>query len=168
MRILAIDPGSEHSAFVVYDVERAVPVDHGIMPNDWLVDRLRANDSGVTINVDEAVIEWMQPRGMKTSAQEFETLYWIGRFLEAASFGARSSVPWPVHRLTRRRVKEHICGNSIAKDSNVIQALIDIYGGAGGKRAAVGVKGAPGPLHGIRLDEWQALALAISYAEGAR
>lgn len=168
MRILAIDPGSERSAFVVFDVESALPIDHGIEPNEWLVARLRQNDSGLTINVDGCVIEWMQPRGMKTSAQEFETLYWIGRFVEAASYGARSTMPWPVDRLTRRKVKEQICGNSIAKDTNVIQALIDIYGGAGGKRAAVGVKAAPGPLYGVKADVWQALALAIAFAEGAR
>ena len=164
--ILAIDPGSERSAFVVYDVEADHVLDHGIEPNEWLVDRLRSNDSGLTINVDEAVIEWMQPRGMATSAQEFETLFWIGRFLEAASYGARSTMPWPVHRLTRLRVKQRICGSAKANDANIRQALIDRYGGIAGRTGAVGTKAAPGPLHGVRADVWQALALGIAWAEG--
>lgn len=164
-RILAIDPGSARSAWVVYDVSEEVPIEHGITDNEELLDRLRWNDSSITVGVDEAVIEWMQPRGMPTSAQEFETLYWIGRFVEAAEYGGRSTVPWSVHRLSRLKVKQHVTGSNKANDSNIIAALTDRYGGTGGRKAAVGTVKEPGPLHGVRRDVWQALALAITRAE---
>lgn len=166
--LLAIDPGSERSAFVVYDVDARRPLEHGRQPNAQLVERLRCNDSGLTIGVAEAVIEWMQPRGMPTSAQEFETLYWAGRFAEAAEYGARSSTPWPVARLSRLRVKQAICGSTKANDANIRTALIDRFGGVGGKAAAVGRKANPGPLYGIAADEWAALAVAVAWSEGAR
>ena len=44
-------------------------------------------------------------------------------------------------------------------------ALIDRYGGDGGKRAAVGLKATPGPLYGVKKDVWSALALVVMYAE---
>lgn len=165
-RILAIDPGSEISAWL--RLEDGTPAAFSIDPNDELLGGLR---SGALLGcdtadfVDDVVIEWMQPRGMPTSAQEFETLYWIGRFAEATR-----AVYWPgtVHRLSRGKVKSHLCGNRAAKDANVRQALIDRFGGIGGKAAAVGRKASPGPLYGIGNDVWQALALAVTFADGVR
>jgi len=43
--------------------------------------------------------------------------------------------------------------------------LIDRYGGVGGKRAAIGLKASPGPLHGVSKDVWAALAVAVTYAD---
>jgi hypothetical protein len=163
--ILAIDPGSEQSAWVLYGTASRRPTAHGIWPNAELLGRLRNNDSLLTIGAAAMVIEWMQPRGRPTSAQEMETLYWIGRFVEAAEYGARSSVPWPVHRLPRLKVKMALCGFANAKDGNIIAALVDRFGGVGGRRAAVGVKAQPGPLYGITNDRWQALALAVAWAD---
>jgi len=56
----------------------------------------------------------------------------------------------------------HICGSARAKDQNIRQALIDRYGG---KETAIGKKQNPGPLYGIKADEWQALGLAITFLE---
>lgn len=167
-RLLAIDPGSEKSAWLVLDLSTGKPEIHGISPNEWLLERLRNNDSDLTINIDELVVEWMQPRGMPTSAQEFETMWWVGRFTEAAQYGCRSRVPWPVHRLTRHRVKVAICGRGNATDVNIRAALIDRFGGTGGKEVAVGRKAKPGPLFGIANDVWAALALACAWQDGAR
>jgi hypothetical protein len=151
MSILAIDPGSERSAWVL--LESGVPVRFGLQPNDDLLRSLRLTPWG-----DRLVIEWTTPRGMPASEQLFETLWWAGRFAEAAH-------PLPVERLARSAVKRHLCGTTAARDSNVISALVDRYGGAGGKRAAVGVKAAPGPLFGVRRDIWQALALAVTWVD---
>jgi hypothetical protein len=156
--VLAIDPGSTRSAWLVFDTELGRPTLHGISPNEELLERLRYNDSGLTINVDRAVIEWMQPRGMPTSAEEFEALFWIGRFAEAwdQRFGTT------LRRLTRLKVKQHLCGSNKANDSNIRAALIDRFGGVEGKEAAVGRKASPGPLYGIAADVWAALGLAIT------
>ena len=71
---------------------------------------------------------------------------------------------WPKPaELTRRAVKLHLCGSARAKDTNIRAALIDRFGGTGGRRAAVGLKASPGPLYGIRSHEWAALAVAVTW-----
>lgn len=157
---LAIDPGSAQSAFVVYDgADELAPIrSHAIVTNEELIDQLRSNATGLRADVDEFVIEWMQPRGMPTSAQEFETLCWIGRFMEALH-------PLELNRLARLKVKMHVCGSAKANDVNIRAALIDKFGGAGGKVTAIGKTNARGPLYGIAGDEWAALALAVTFVE---
>ena len=46
-----------------------------------------------------------------------------------------------------------------AKDSNIRQALLDLYGGD--KRKAIGIKAEPGPLYGIKSHMWAALGVAV-------
>jgi hypothetical protein len=149
--ILAIDPGSAESAWL--RLEDGVPLDYGKWPNDALLNACRTSH---WVMADVAVIEWMSPRGMPTSAQEFETMYWVGRFAEALR-------PMPIERLERGKVKDHLCGNRKANDVNIRAALIDRFGGVGGKAAAVGRKTTPGPLYGIAADIWSALALAVTW-----
>ena len=152
-RILAIDPGSKRSAVVEFSAGE--PGNHGIVENDELVDRFL----GRGLLLDESIVcEWMAPRGMPTSADELETCYWVGRFVQALS-------PATVHRLTRHKIKLAICGNARANDVNIRAALIDRFGG---KEAAIGLKKTPGPLYGFAGDEWAALAVALAYADGAR
>lgn len=162
MIVGAIDPGSAHSAIVV--LERGMPTVGVKLANDELLGLLRRDDprrpAGV-FGADVVVIEWTAPRGMPASAQLFETLWWAGRFAEAL-------YPCEVERLERAVVKRHLCATSAAKDANVRQALIDRYGGARGKEAAIGRKASPGPLYGIRADVWAALAVAVTWADGIR
>jgi hypothetical protein len=158
MTLLAIDPGSSRSAWVAVDeldVELPI-VGHGIDPNDHLLEELYRTG----IFYGAATIEWMSPRGMPTSAQEFETLYWVGRFSEALL-----SRDVPVDRITRLKIKVHVCGSARANDTNIRAALIDRYGGSGGKAQAIGLKANPGPLYGLGADEWAALALAVTWAD---
>jgi hypothetical protein len=97
---------------------------------------------------------------MPASAELFETLWWAGRFGEAASqAGIR------IERLRRLDIKRHLCGTTAAKDGNVRAALVDRFGGSGGKAAAVGLKASPGPLYGVANDVWQALAVAVTWAD---
>ena len=150
-RILAIDPGTAQSAWLVW----ATGVDSfverfGIVPNDELLDSLRRGSTGA----DVVVIEKIESYGMAVGREIFETVHWSGRFTEAAS-------PTPVVQLPRRAVKLAICGNARAKDANIRVALLDRFGGP----AAKGTKAAPGPLYGIANDVWAALAVAITYAE---
>jgi hypothetical protein len=152
MRILAIDPGSTQSAWLVLD--DGFPLRHGIDPNPTLLARLRYPDPEVLGAVDVVVVEWMTPRGMPTSAEEFETLYWIGRFAEAVEVQGHD-----VERLPRRTVKLELCGSTKAKDANVRQVLLDRFGGS----TAKGTKAVPGPLYGVSRDVWAALAVAVAY-----
>lgn len=147
--ILAIDPGPERSAYVVYDGARVV--EHAIAPNRDVLLVVGYRDLGAT----RLVVEMIASYGMAVGHEVFETCIWIGRFMER----------WmgPVERLVRRDVKMHLCGNNSAKDSNVRAALLDKFGP--GKKKAVGTKANPGPLYGIKADEWAALALAVTFDE---
>jgi len=150
--ILAIDPGSERSAWLVYSSPTGTILQRGIDANGDLLLKLRL---GVPTQV--VVIEKIESYGMAVGREVFDTVHWSGRFTEAVR-------PTPVVQLPRRDVKLAICGDSRAKDANIRQALIDRYGG---KDAAIGRKAKPGPLYGISKDVWSALAIAVAYADGA-
>jgi hypothetical protein len=152
-RILSIDPGSERSAWVVLAGDRLV--NFGIDPNEKLLAALRGQIPGHLV-----VIERIESYGMPVGLEVFETVRWSGRFEEAAAA--------PVVYLSRRAVKLHLCQSPRANDAAIRQALIDRFGGTGGKRAAVGLKASPGPLYGVSRDVWQALAVGVAYADGAR
>jgi hypothetical protein len=146
---LAIDPGPERSAWLVLAGGRIVSF--GIAPNSVLLDSLRAGPPDAPTKI---VIEKVEGFGMPVGAEVFETVFWSGRFAEAAH-------PLPVDRIGRKAVKLHLCGSTRAKDPNIRQALIDRYGGT----AARGTKAAPGPLYGIANDVWSALAVAVTAAD---
>lgn len=153
-RILAIDPGSQLTAWLLLAPDGA-PALWAKAPNDQVIGWIRAEGRSFA---DIVVIEWTAPRGMPASAELFETLWWAGRFREA-------SRPVDVERLNRLDVKRHLCGTTASTDANVRAALIDRYGGAGGKEAAIGRKAAQGPLYGIAADVWAALGVAVTYRD---
>jgi len=146
--ILAIDPGTFDSAFVYWDAQEKKILDKGISTNDNLLFYLR-NYYKPGSNMDAVVIEMVASYGMPVGKEVFETCVWIGRFWQASRY--------PVHRIYRKEVKSFLCGNMKAKDSNIRQALIDMLGPQGTKKA-------PGPTHGVKADEWSALALAVTFA----
>jgi hypothetical protein len=90
---------------------------------------------------------------MAVGREVFETVFWTGRFFEAATRRGAS-----VSRLPRKTIKVHLCGSARAQDSNIRVALCDRFGGS----VAKGTKKAPGPLFGIKSHEWSALALGVT------
>lgn len=134
--VFAVDPGPKESAFVEWDGDRIIQ--HDKQPNECLLAlRTRA----------QPVIEMIASLGMPVGAEVFDTCIWIGKFMQA----------WGSAELMfRREVKLHLCNDSRAKDGNIRQALIDRLG-------APGTKANPGVTYGISGDEWQALALAVTW-----
>jgi hypothetical protein len=160
--ILALDPGSEQTAHVVYDEQLRAIVGMGIKANAETLTVV----SGLARARDvRCVVEMVASYGMAVGREVFETVYWIGRFSEAwaqqrwLEFGEYTGA----ERLVRRDVKMHLCGNNAAKATNIRAALLDRFGP--GKERAVGVKAKPGPLYGVKADCWAALALAVTYAD---
>lgn len=153
MRILAIDPGCEQSAWVrLIDGE---PAEHGKCQNDSLLRKLYLDE----LHTDDRVaIEMIASYGMPVGREVFETVLWTGRFFEAWTH-RQMTPPWLIYR---RDVKLYHCESSRANDANIRAALIDRYGP--GKERAIGTKKAPGPLYGIKADEWSALAIALTAA----
>ena len=178
MIILAIDPGSEQSAWVRYDNEQHIPLTFDVFPNMQLREYLHGDFSAA----NHLAIEYMYPRGQPTSLDELRTQFWAGRFVEA--WGGEWS------RIYRHKVKMHICGRSSGvSDSNIRRALIDNFGGdskaVGGKKCPkckgkkwVGRDHAdcdechktgwlypPGPFYKIKgNDLWSAVAIAVTYS----
>ncbi len=141
MRIIAIDPGTTRSAYVIYG-EGIKEV--GIFDNWDMAELLRV------VDVKRLAIEMIASMGMILGQTSYETCVWIGRFIQAFS-GSYSLV-------YRREVKREICGSPHAKDANIRQALIDKFG-------APGTKKEPGRTYGFRKDIWAALAVAVTYEQ---
>ncbi len=148
--ILAIDPGTTESAWVLYD-GKAVWT-HGKRPNDEVLRLL-----GKTEDATDCAIEMVASYGMAVGAEVFHTVLWAGRFYEAA---VRAGLN--VRLVYRKQVALHICRDVTAGDANIRVAVIDLFGG---KEKAVGKKKTPGPLYGFSGDERSALAVAITASE---
>ena len=144
MKILAIDPGNLESGFVVWDGQKII--EFGKWDNKELLSCLNQN----RIEHNICCIEMVASYGMPVGATVFETCVWIGRFYQCACFCH------DVHLVFRKDVKIHLCGQTRAKDSNIIQALKDRFGEKGTKKA-------PGLTYGLSKDVWQAFALAVTY-----
>lgn len=155
MRILAIDPGNTMSAWCV--LLDGKPTATRKESNAEALEALR--DRNIFINVDVLAIEMIASYGMAVGREVFDTCLWIGRFMEA--WEARGGT---VRLVFRKDVKLFLCQTVRATDSNIRAALLDRYGP--GREVAVGTKRAPGPLYGIKGDEWSALAVALT-AEAA-
>ena len=150
--LLAIDPGTTHSAYVMY--EDGKPHHFGIEENKHLLNFLRIG----ALDADFLYIEMVASYGMPVGATVFETCVWTGRFIEAWSDGRQD---WQY--VYRKDVKMHLCGSHRAKDANIRQAIMDRYGSD--RKTAIGTKKAPGPLYGFKKDIWAAMAVAITADE---
>jgi hypothetical protein len=152
--ILAIDPGSTESAYVILD--RGEPIEFQKIHNGELLDRLRHAPRSLTRwqHITHVAIEWIASYGMPVGKDVFDTCLMVGRIIEA----------WPLEHtfVYRREVKAHLCNSVRAKDSNVRTALLDRFGG---KSIALGTKKEPGKLRGLTADCWAALGVAITYSE---
>jgi len=151
--LLAIDPGYRQSAWLVFDTETEDLGEFGVSTNEELLELCRPLGRGLW-PVSIVVIEKVEGFGMAVGAEVFETVWWSGRFAQAAA-------PLAHDRIGRKAIKLHLCGSARAKDPNVRQALIDRFGGP----EAIGRKATPGPLYGISKDVWSALAVAVTWAD---
>lgn len=155
--IIAIDPGTEKSAYVFWNGERVLK--GGIINNYDMMKLLTENgfkgDNPITVP-----IEMVASYGMAVGKSVFETVFWIGRFFQHAK-----RCKLKPDRVFRRECKMFLCGNMKARDSNIRQALIDMIG-------EIGTKKNPGPLYIMRSaggkDVWSALAVAVTYCNKQR
>jgi len=160
--ILAIDPGNVQSAWLLYDPASHRVREKAIVSNAMLLAMLRLSDEMLPGPNGTLAIEMIASYGMAVGKTIFETCVWIGKFVEAwENRGGVSSFVY------RRDVKLHLCMNCRAKDSNVRQAIIDLFPASGvGAIPQIGTKKAPGPLYGISKDLWAALGVALTISAG--
>lgn len=146
--ILAIDPGSNESAWAAIDHvnEDVHRLRFGKCLNERMFDVLQEN-AWATV-----VIERVASYGMAVGASVFDTCYWGGRFQQACPD------PEEVQWVFRKEVKLHLCGSPRAKDANIRQAIIDRFGGLQATK-----KG--GPLHKCSKDMWAAIAVGLTWMD---
>ena len=151
--ILAIDPGTLESGWVVYD--GAAVTAAGVMPNAEMLTYLQR--AHFRVNGHLLALEMVASYGMAVGRDVFETVRWTGRFQQAWHD------PEAAHLVYRKDVKLHLCGSPLAKDPNIRQALLDLFPATGGgKTPQIGTKGQPGPLYGVSRHAWAALAVAVT------
>jgi len=141
MKIFAIDPGPNESAFVIWDGSNIL--DKGKVPSERILPLL-----GIHERECRFVCEMIACYGMAVGAEVFETCVWIGRYLE--------KLQGNMERIKRLECKMHLCHSARANDSNIRQALIDRLG-------APGTKKQPGITFGVTKDIWAALAVAVTF-----
>jgi len=154
MKVLAIDPGNIYSGYALID-EDYKPIECGKIENTILEKKLFTNSFGLT-PYDIVTIEMVKSYGMQVGQTVFDTCIWIGRFTEILVIN-RGHMPTYVGR------KEYIlalCGSTKAKDSNVIQYLIDRFAPDTPNRGK-GSKKEQGWFYGFKADVWQAYAIAV-------
>lgn len=153
MKIIAVDPGTEKTAFVMLDDDRSL-IEHGIARNH---DMLGWFEAAYTHGIRHLAMEMIASMGMAVGQTVFETAVWIGRFVE---HWLAIDPACTYEFIYRADEKMHLCGTPRAKDPNIRQAVMDKYG-----RDPIGNKRMPGPLYGVSKDEWAALAVAFTALE---
>ena len=182
--IFSIDPGNTLSAYVILRRQDRQLLAFGKIPNQELRELVNSRHRGGYLH--DYCIEYPFPRGQMASWQLIDTVAGIGRIEQMLD---DHHLPPPT-RVDRLVVKYHLCQSSTAKDSNIHQALIDLYGGeeialakpkcpacTGRGATGLGKKRGPcstcngtgqipaGPLFGVSADAWSALAIAITFLE---
>jgi len=154
VRVLAIDPGTTESAYVIYNSEEFDCLESfGIGRNEDIRLILKSIEKG-KLNVDELVIEMIASYGMPVGETTFETCLWGGRFIEV--WETAKGKQWK--KMYRREAKMHLCGSPRAKDANINRTLKDRFGEPGTKKV-------PGRMYGMKSHLWAALAIAVTFCD---
>jgi hypothetical protein len=162
MKLLALDPGSEKSTYVVLDVggQKMPPVIACVeQPNLALLDDLTEKIGQSCADLVMA-IETIEPMGLNSRPEVVQTAYWVGRFVQVFSDCRRENgLVEDIREITRRTVKLALCESVRATDASIRWRLQQLYGGP---EAAKGTKKQPGPLHPVKGHGWQALAVGLT------
>jgi hypothetical protein len=150
VKLLAIDPGTTMTAYVIIDTNTRCPIQFDKIKNDALYKMIfdYYNNS-----YDEMVIEMIASYGMRVGSEVFETCVAIGRLEAIAEMQNK-----PHHRIGRIDVKRNLTGRTTSKDKDIIAALTARYG-------CKGTKASPGQLYGFYGDIWSAYAVGITWID---
>jgi len=154
--IVAIDPGNIESGYV-YLCEDLSVVECGKISNEELLTRIYNKDFYPGGEVHFA-IEMIASQGMAVGKSVFETCVWVGIFTEAI----RNEYCIKPKYIYRQDEKMNLCNSMRAKDSNIIQALIDRFA-PNTPNKGKGTKKEPGWFYGFKKDIWQAYAVGVTY-----
>ncbi len=151
MIILGIDPGEKKSGVVFWDTKNQNVIRAEHADNE---DVLRYISEG---SFDRVAIEQIRSYRLIAGNDTIDTVWWSGRFYEAARKHVWAD-PFMIPRRTKEGIVHHLCGIDSAGDKGVRQALVDRYGEPGTKKNQ-------GKLYGIAGHLWAALAVCIVASE---
>jgi Holliday junction resolvasome RuvABC endonuclease subunit len=157
-KILGIDPGELKSGFVVYDSEQRKIYERGIIDNHNLIASIQYEK----LHFDEVAIEMFDSFGMPVGAEVFKTIFWIGRFYQAAQEKVKMAT-----LIHRKSIKMALCNTPRAKDSNIRQVLIDRFGKPGSKKNGENPHYQDLTYPKISSHIWKALAVFVVYTEAS-
>lgn len=154
MKIFAIDPGTVQSGFVVFDSNKRQVIESGVVENEELIKRSSWADC------DIMVIENIASYGLAVGQTTFDTVIWIGRFIQ---YAVANKIPYK--KLYKKiDINPTLCFSNKAKDTNIRRAVLDMFEPTGGgKNPEIGTKALPGPLFGVNSHAISALAVALTY-----
>ena len=175
MTILAIDPGTTMSAYVL------LGDDYTFLNAGKVANEVVAGEIIPTPGVDRVVIEHMEPRfgggGDRTAAgrvigeSSWETAYWIGEFRRMARLHAL-----PVERVYRREERSCLIpskrnrlpplpeGTPAHADGQLRAALIRRFA-RHDLKSGRGTKDNPDVFYGFAGDMWQAAAVGVTWLD---
>lgn len=160
--ILAIDPGNIESGIVVIRERDLKPLVAEKITNEELLDNLlmdRYERLEETEYISHVAIEMIASYGMAVGKSVFETCVWIGRFIQALENNYYND---SLKFIYRKDEKMNLCYSMKAKDSNIVQALIDRFA-PNTPNKGKGTKKEPGWFYGFKKDIWQAYAVGVTY-----
>lgn len=158
--ILAIDPGNIQSGVALIRESDLKPlvvekIDNDALLDNLIMDRYERYDDVECINY--IAIEMIASYGMAVGKTVFDTCVWIGRFIQAFH-----GEPIKLQYIYRKDEKMNLCGSMKAKDSNIVQALVDRFAPNTSNKGK-GTKKEPGWFYGFKKDIWQAYAVGVTY-----
>ena len=159
MKILAIDPGTTDSAYVLMNDDYTIKNRNFYKFKNELVLKTIKDIGGIYDDGMTVVIEMVASYGMGVGQEVFDTCVWIGRFTQAAI-----DAGCPVHYVFRMEEKMTLCHNSKARDSNIRQALIDRFAKID-KKNGKGTKKNPDVFYGFSKDIWAAYAVGVTWLD---
>ena len=154
MVLLGIDPGTVESGYVVFNSENMEVVESGVIGNEEL---LHLSAWG---NAEIVCIEMVASYGMAVGQTTFDTVLWIGRFVQTAVDKDKE------YKLLYKKkdINPTLCYSSNVKDTHIRQAILDMFPPTGGGSVPQkGTKAQPGPLYGVSSHAISALAVALTY-----
>lgn len=158
--IFAIDPGNEYSAYVLLD-EDLKPIAKGKIDNVLLLYTIP--DFLEHYPIRDVAIEMVASYGMAVGKTVFDTCVWIGRFYQMfVSLNNEKYHSIELQFIYRKDEKMCLCGSMKAKDSNIIQALVDRFAPYTPNKGK-GTKNNQGVFYGFKKDIWQAMAVGVTY-----
>lgn len=158
--IFAIDPGNEYSAYVLLS-DDLKPISKGKVDNVLLLNMIP--DILDEYPVRDIAIEMVASYGMAVGKTVFDTCVWIGRFYQMfVSLNNEKYHSIQLQFIYRKDEKMCLCGSMKAKDSNIVQALIDRFAPDTPNKGK-GTKNSQGFFYGFKKDIWQAMAVGVTY-----